>query len=71
MFYSLTETGEDVSQLGRVDEPIALLVKHLKSLDKVLHAPLLLLATARGVDGQELLETHSLATCEWERGRMR
>ena len=49
-------------ELRRVDEAIPFLVKHLQTLNEVLHRALVLLLLTGEEDGQELLETHSLAT---------
>ena len=57
-----TEAGKNVSEFGRVDKAISLLVKDLEALYEVLHSSLLLLTTDRVVDWEELLETHSLST---------
>ena len=57
----LTKASQNMSQLSRVDEAIAVLVKDPETLDEVLLTPLLLLAAAGSVDREELLEAHSLA----------
>ena len=49
-------------EFRRVDESIALLVKHLQTLDEVLHGSFVLLLLAREENGQKLLESHSLVT---------
>jgi hypothetical protein len=58
-----TEACEDMSQFGRVDESVALLVKDLETFDEVLHTPLLLLPAHRVVDREKLLKTNSLSSC--------
>lgn len=51
-----------MSQFSRVDEAIPIFVKHFQSLYEIFEAALFLLIVVGQEDGQELLETHSLAS---------
>ena len=50
-----------MSQFGRVDEAVPILVEHFEPLNKVLHTSLFSLTVDRQVYGEKFLKTHSLA----------